>query len=123
MGRDGITKETKHKLEFSAIQKLKSLLPANESQTFDDLWTEYETQNSAEAQMVKDFDRYDMILQAYEYEVTEKKPGYLQEFFDSTKDKFKTNAVKNLVQVLYAKREEFMKSDLPENSNPTVSLS
>ena len=45
---------------------------------------EYEHQSSEEARFVKDCDRFDMILQAYEYEMEEGKPRRLQEFFDST---------------------------------------
>lgn len=45
---------------------------------------EYETQSSAEAQFVKDVDRFDMILQAYEYEMADDRPKELEEFFQST---------------------------------------
>lgn len=45
---------------------------------------EYETQSSAEARLVKQFDLLEMILQAHEYEELEGTPGRLQEFFDST---------------------------------------
>ncbi|KAG2468761.1 HDDC2 protein, partial [Polypterus senegalus] len=46
---------------------------------------EYEYQSSPEAKLVKELDQCEMILQAYEYEMSEKSPGRLQEFFDSTK--------------------------------------
>ena len=46
---------------------------------------EYETQSSEEAKFVKDVDRFDMILQAYEYEQSDNRPGQLQDFYDSTK--------------------------------------
>ncbi|RXM29133.1 HD domain-containing protein 2 [Acipenser ruthenus] len=46
---------------------------------------EYEYQSSPEAKLVKELDQFEMILQAYEYEDQEKKPGRMQEFFDSTK--------------------------------------
>ena len=45
---------------------------------------EYELQESAESRFVKDLDRLDMVIQAYEYEQQEQRPGFLQEFFDST---------------------------------------
>lgn len=45
---------------------------------------EYESQSSAEARLVKQFDLLEMILQAHEYEELEETPGRLQEFFDST---------------------------------------
>ena len=37
---------------------------------------------------MKDLDRFDMIVQAFEYEQAENSPGKLQEFFDSTHGKF-----------------------------------
>ena len=51
------------------------------------LFQEYEEQSTAESHVVKDLDKFDMIFQAYEYEQLENKPGYLQEFFDSTEGK------------------------------------
>lgn len=49
---------------------------------------EYESQTSAEAKLVKEFDLLEMILQAHEYEELEGKPGRLQEFFDSTQGRY-----------------------------------
>jgi putative hydrolases of HD superfamily len=49
---------------------------------------EYENQTTVEAQTVKDLDRFEMILQAYEYELSQQRadnPQYLEEFFESTK--------------------------------------
>ena len=46
---------------------------------------EYEHQTSPEAIFVKDLDQFEMIFQAHEYEQLAKKPGSLQEFFDTTK--------------------------------------
>jgi len=45
---------------------------------------EYENQSTAESKFVKDLDRFDMILQAFEYEMTERRPSTdLEEFFTS----------------------------------------
>ena len=52
------------------------------------LFQEYETQSSEESKIVKDFDKFDMILQAYEYERTDNRPRELQEFFDSTQGNY-----------------------------------
>lgn len=64
------------------INELLSSLYFHEVDTFP--LQEYENQSSAEAKLVKQFDLLEMILQAHEYEELEKKPGGLQEFFDST---------------------------------------
>ena len=46
---------------------------------------EYENQETLESHIVRDFDRFDMILQAHEYEKSEpERRAFLQEFFDST---------------------------------------
>ena len=111
VGRDNLTKDTKHKLESDAILRMKSMLEnANSNETADSLhslWLEYETQSSQEAKLAKDLDRYDMILQALEYEMRDNAPRKLQSFFDSTEGCFKFACVKNLVQVLYDKRKQF----------------
>jgi len=45
---------------------------------------EYEDQSTAESKFVKDLDRFDMILQAFEYETAECRPSTdLEEFFTS----------------------------------------
>ncbi len=47
-----------------------------------------------------------MILQAFEYERADRKRGrFLQEFFDSTADWFRTEKVRELVKHLKEKRE------------------
>lgn len=73
---------------------------------------EYENQSSAEAKFAKDLDRYDMILQAFEYEKRESAPKKLQEFFTATEGKFAHPFIQGLVTELYVQREEFEKKSL-----------
>lgn len=73
---------------------------------------EYEHQSSPEAKFAKDLDRYDMILQAFEYEKREKAPKRLQEFFTATEGKFNHPFIQDLVKELYRQREEFEKKTL-----------
>lgn len=54
---------------------------------FASLPQEYENETTPEAKYVKDLDKFDMILQAFEYEQAENTPMKLQEFFDSTNGK------------------------------------
>ncbi|XP_068933586.1 5'-deoxynucleotidase HDDC2 isoform X3 [Petaurus breviceps papuanus] len=65
---------------------------------------EYENQSSAEAKFVKQLDQCEMILQAFEYEDLENKPGRLQEFYDSTAGKFSHPEIVQLVSELTAER-------------------
>ena len=52
---------------------------------------EFENQSSDEGKFVKDLDQFDMILQAYEYEMAEQQPGGLDEFFKSTEGDLSMN--------------------------------
>lgn len=73
---------------------------------------EYENQSSPEAMFAKDLDRYDMILQAFEYEKRENTPNKLQEFFTATDGKFKHPYIQELAKELYSQREAFEKKSL-----------
>jgi len=57
--------------------------------------------------LVKELDRFDMILQAFEYEKAGNRPNSLQEFFDSTNGKFSNPLVMSLVTELNKRRSEF----------------
>ncbi|KAF3903826.1 hypothetical protein AA313_de0207129 [Arthrobotrys entomopaga] len=73
---DGVPKPEKHRRELETMEYLtKTLLePISESiaNEFMELWMEYETGQTPEAILVKDVDRYELILQTMEYEKTHK---------------------------------------------------
>lgn len=108
---DGVSKEEKHKREKQAMEYLSSLLGEEVGKEFSSLWQEYEAQQTEEAKFVKDLDRFEMILQAHEYEESEGKSGtgWLQEFFDFTKDKFQHPLVKDWVEQLNNLRDQTKK--------------
>lgn len=58
-------------------------LTSNSYNEIYNLWNEYESGNTKESQLCKDIDKYEMILQAFEYE----KAGFhgLDDFFITTK--------------------------------------
>lgn len=66
---------------------------------------EYEEQKTKEAKLVKDLDKFDMILQAFEYETDQTRAGTLEEFFKSTEGKFSHPKIKLWVEQLYKERE------------------
>lgn len=101
---DPITKEEKHRQERAAMDHIKGLVDAETGQELYKLWEEYEYQQTAEARFVKDLDRFDMILQAHEYEEADQKPGFLQEFYDSTQGKFSHPVVCGWVEELNRQR-------------------
>lgn len=57
---------------------------------------------------MKELDRLDMIIQAFEYESNQ--PVDLQEFFDSTRGKFENPWILDIIQELYSQRDEQKKS-------------
>ncbi|GAB0494278.1 hypothetical protein MMPV_005570 [Pyropia vietnamensis] len=66
------------------------------------LWEEYEAGETPAAALVKDVDKYEMVVQAYEYEKATGKD--LSPFFDSTAGKFRTPTVRGWAEPVYAAR-------------------
>lgn len=97
-----MTKADKATLELSAMQKFsKDLGPMADEML--ELWMEYEAGETKTAIICKDIDKFEMILQAFEYE-KDGHPQKLDEFFSSTEGKFKHPSVVKLVDALYKKR-------------------
>ena len=64
-----MTKEEKHKLEKEAMKTIVQSLDASpEALEIESLWMEYEEAKTEEALFVKDLDKFEMIVQALEYE-------------------------------------------------------
>nr|CAG8534239.1 8181_t:CDS:10 [Entrophospora candida] len=103
----GISKSEKNRRESEAMKHLcKELLDdSQQSKEIFDLWQEYEDGISNEAKFVKDLDKFELILQAFEYEQSQNKD--LEEFFESTKGKFNHSLVKSWVGELYRKRQKY----------------
>ncbi|XP_068135577.1 5'-deoxynucleotidase HDDC2 isoform X1 [Hyperolius riggenbachi] len=101
---DNVSKEEKHRKEKDAMKHLSHLLSEELKKEIYELWEEYEHQSSAEAKFVKELDQCEMILQALEYEELEKRPGRLQDFYNSTAGKFKHPEVVQLVSAIYEER-------------------
>ncbi|CAG0898684.1 unnamed protein product [Cyprideis torosa] len=101
----GVTSEEKHQREVEAMGELVELLPQEIGNEFMGLFEEYESGTSPEAKLVKDLDKFDMIVQAEDYESDRSCPSeHLQEFFESTRGKFTSGVVKEWVKALYQKR-------------------
>ncbi|XP_015279321.1 PREDICTED: HD domain-containing protein 2 isoform X2 [Gekko japonicus] len=101
---DNITKEEKHRREEDAMEQLTQLLSEDLKKEIYELWEEYEYQSTAEARFVKELDQCEMILQAFEYEELEKKPGRLQDFYDSTAGKFNHPEIVQFVSSINTER-------------------
>ncbi|RUO97138.1 hypothetical protein BC936DRAFT_140916 [Jimgerdemannia flammicorona] len=76
-----------------------------QSREIRDLWYEYEDVSTPEARLVKDLDKFEMIVQAVEYEKSDKKK--LEQFFDSTRGRFRHPMVKAWAEALYEERQKY----------------
>lgn len=107
---DPMGREEKLRREREAMDKMKETLgdhPAG--QRILDLWLEYEHQESEAAKYVKDIDRFEMILQALEYERDQ--PGLdLSDFYASTRGKFKSDTVKGWADEVVRRRETMIEA-------------
>lgn len=76
----GVSKEDKNKKEDAAMRELCDLIKPTGDYIYG-LFREYEDQETDDARFVKDLDRFDLLMQAYEYEKRDNNRFGLQEFF------------------------------------------
>ncbi|KAL6221463.1 hypothetical protein ACLB2K_009214 [Fragaria x ananassa] len=67
---DNVPKKEKSGMEAAALNEMCIVLGGGmRAEEIKELWEEYENNSSVEANLVKDFDKVEMILQALEYEM------------------------------------------------------
>ena len=74
-----------------------------EGQEIKDLWLEYENSETNEAILVKEIDKLEMCIQAFEYE--KRHSIDLGEFYESCKDSFKHPSIVQLIDQIMKDRE------------------
>ncbi|XP_014676665.1 PREDICTED: HD domain-containing protein 2-like [Priapulus caudatus] len=109
---DNVPKKEKHLRETQAMKLMCSLLSKELGNEMYTLWEEYEAQETPEARVVKDLDRFDMVMQAYEYERLEDRAGEFQEFYQSTNGTFRHPEVKDWVVELNRMRATLIKQKI-----------
>jgi len=82
------SKEEKHKDERQAINDMFADNP--HFQEYVELWEEFEKQETAEAKFVKQLDKLEMVIQAFEYKKEGSNKESLQEFWDNA-EKYLSN--------------------------------
>ncbi|KAJ4848220.1 hypothetical protein Tsubulata_014391 [Turnera subulata] len=108
---DGVPKEEKSRREQAALEEMCNVLGGGmRAEEIKELWTEYENNASLEANLVKDFDKVEMILQALEYEKEHGK--VLDEFFLSTAGKFQTELGKSWAAEIISRRNSRLSDNL-----------
>lgn len=103
----GVSEAEKHDMESRAMDEIARMLGDCEaSRSIRALWEEYEAGETQEAKLVKDFDKIEMIAQAEEYEREQSDRGIeLQEFFDSTAGKWRTDIGKQWAKQVTDERD------------------
>ncbi|CAF9938705.1 MAG: HD domain-containing protein 2 [Heterodermia speciosa] len=107
---DGVSKEDKHLRERLAIQFLSALnQPGNMAFAveLESVWKEYEEGKTKEAQLVRDIDVYERLVQAKEYEVRERGEKDLGDFFVQWEEIITTSEIKRWTEFLLRERETF----------------
>ncbi|AJP37316.1 hypothetical protein H828_YJM1478B00323 [Saccharomyces cerevisiae YJM1478] len=114
---DPIGKEEKHRREWETIKYLCNALikPYNEiaaKEIMDD-WLAYENVTSLEARYVKDIDKYEMLVQCFEYEREYKGTKNFDDFFGAVAS-IKTDEVKGWTSDLVVQRQKYF-ADLTQS--------
>ena len=88
---DGVSDEEKREREGEAMRALTAAC-GGVGDEVRALWEEYEAGETREAKLVKDADKLEMVMQASEYESIGDagEGGKLEEFFESTRGRYKT---------------------------------
>ncbi|CAH8868733.1 unnamed protein product [Trichobilharzia szidati] len=102
----GVSKEEKLSRETDAMKHLCGLISEENGTEIMNLWKEYSEQKTPDAIICKDFDKLEMLLQAYEYESETWEPGKLESFFENTLGTFKTHLGQKWVEELCALRRD-----------------
>ncbi|KAL9027847.1 MAG: hypothetical protein Q9196_003692 [Gyalolechia fulgens] len=107
---DGISREDKHLREGLAILYLSALIRSTHP-TFaaevQSLWQEYEERKTMEAQLVRDIDIYERLLQAYEYEKRSRRAKDLGDFFEGWEEMITTPEIRRWTEALVLERQNF----------------
>ncbi|XP_037075015.1 5'-deoxynucleotidase HDDC2-like isoform X1 [Pollicipes pollicipes] len=100
----GVSADDKHARELAALESIVAHVDEAAACEIMALFLEYEAHATREACFVHDLDKLDMVLQADEYEAAQ--GCDLQEFFDSTRDVFRTDDMRALNAELRRQREQ-----------------
>lgn len=102
---DGVTPQDKRNREQNAMRVIRDdlLKDIQVGSELYDLWIEYEESSSDEARFVKQIDKFEMVLQADEYEQAQ--GVHLDDFFQSTQDVVTTEPLKSVDSLIRKQRE------------------
>jgi putative hydrolases of HD superfamily len=99
---DGTSEDEKYKMEEHGSKEILSLISPN-GELFD-LWKDFELKRTVEGKIVKELDRLEMALQAFQYENDTNVP--LDDFFEYVESRIETQELKNILNTILAIRQE-----------------
>lgn len=100
---DNVAKEDKSKMEEEAMVVLKEKLGGGDiAREIVELWREYETQSTREAILIKQIDKFEMVLQAFVYEKNQE--INLTEFYESVQGKLSDPVLQEWFAELISRR-------------------
>lgn len=95
-------KEEKFNLESDAIRKLFKSVKDNDK--YVKLWEEFEKQETKEARILRELDKFEMVLQALEYE-RDYNPENFESFWINAKKNIKNPIIKSWLEELESRRD------------------
>ena len=114
-----VDKDEKHRREVRAIQYICNdiIRPVNRhaAEDIQECWNEYEFQSTTEGRYVKDIDKYEMLVQCFEYERVYGNKRDLSQFYGAVQS-IKTEEVKQWARELLIERERFFAPKDTESS-------
>ncbi|ODV96153.1 hypothetical protein PACTADRAFT_41023 [Pachysolen tannophilus NRRL Y-2460] len=107
-----VNKEEKNKREYNTILYMSQLIKNYNpifAQEIIESWLDYEEQRNFEAKIVKDIDKYELLLSAFHYEREYKGEKDLSEFF-SARELIKTQEIAKIADELLKERDLFWRN-------------
>ena len=94
---DKLTSEEKRRKEYETIKELLKGIPYGDN--YINLWEEFDNIHSAEARLVKNIDKFEMVLQAVEYQ--KQFPNLdMNEFAEDAEKQININEVRELFNII-----------------------
>ncbi|XP_059616629.1 5'-deoxynucleotidase HDDC2 [Phlebotomus argentipes] len=112
----GVSREEKKRREMEAMVDIEKLISPRGTRMMD-LFHEYEESQTPESRFIKDLDRLDMVLQAFEYEKRDNCVGKHKEFVDSVHGRSLHPLVGSLIDEIKAQRAALMGAKKQEDSS------
>ena len=108
----GVSDQSKYEMELNTMNEIRTMLGCTMGgDEIVNLWKEYEAGVTEEAKLLKDLDKLEMILQAQEYEAEGSHEQSLDQFFNSTEGKWRTEIGKAWAAEIVSRRRIMKKKE------------